>query len=100
MLEKERKKPSVGRDGSIQRVASESTDTHLENRMATGTKDHTNIRILHSGSKAHSKGDTRNHGLYDPYVYVVFWAHSGACPNGAGPHPIEQPSSWLFCSKG
>ena len=27
---------------------------------------------LHSGSKA--KMDSRNHGLQDPYVYVVCWA--------------------------
>ena len=41
-------------------------------------KDHINIRIWHSGSKAQYtyiyRGDTRNHGLWDPYVYVVFWA--------------------------
>ena len=28
----------------------------------------------HSGSKAPYKGDSRNHGLFTPYVYVVFWA--------------------------
>ena len=26
-------------------------------------KDHINIRVLHSGSKAQDKGDSRNHGL-------------------------------------
>ena len=26
-------------------------------------EDHVNIRILHSSSKAHYKGDTKNHGL-------------------------------------
>ena len=35
-------------------------------------KDHRNMRILHSGSKAPDKWDSRNHGLRDPYVYVVF----------------------------
>ena len=30
------------------------------------------IRISHSGSKAQAKGHTRNHGLGDRYVYVVF----------------------------
>ena len=35
-------------------------------------KDHINIRISHSGSKARNKGDTRNHRLLDSCVYVVF----------------------------
>ena len=43
-------------------------------------KDHRNIRLLHSGSKAENKEDSRNHGLVDsrnhglvdPYVPVVF----------------------------
>ena len=29
-------------------------------------------RIPHSGSKAPGKGDSRNHGLQDPHVHVVF----------------------------
>ena len=33
-----------------------------------GSKAHINIGILHVGSKA---GDSRNHCLYDPCVYVV-----------------------------
>ena len=33
--------------------------------MATG-----NARILHSGSKAQDKGDSRNHGLHHLYVYM------------------------------
>ena len=32
------------------------------------------IRILHIGSRTQDKADARNHGLKDPYVYVVFWA--------------------------
>ena len=37
-------------------------------RGATG---HININILHSGSRLQHVGDTRNHGLWDPSVYVV-----------------------------
>ena len=33
-----------------------------------GTKGHINKRILHSSSKAHYKGDTKNHVLQDTYV--------------------------------
>ena len=42
-------------------------------RNSRGPKDHINIRIRHSGSKAQYQGDTGNHGLWDPYVYVVFY---------------------------
>ena len=38
-----------------------------------GSTGHNNMRISHSGSKAHPKGDTRNHAMKDPYVYVVCW---------------------------
>ena len=31
-------------------------------------KPQTNITILHSGSKAQDKGDSRNHSLQDPHV--------------------------------
>ena len=31
------------------------------------------MRILHSGSKAQDKGDSRNHGFYDLYDSVVFF---------------------------
>ena len=31
------------------------------------------MRISHPGSKAQYTGDTRNHGLQHPYVYVVCW---------------------------
>ena len=41
----------------------------LEHR---GPKDCINIRISNSDSKAQCKGDTRNHGLQDPCVYVIF----------------------------
>ena len=37
-------------------------------------KDHLNIRISHSGSKAQYKVDTTNKGLWDLCVYVVFLA--------------------------
>ena len=39
-----------------------------------GPKDHISIRILHSGSKAQDKADSRNRGLSDPHVYVVVGA--------------------------
>ena len=39
-----------------------------------GPKDQMNIRILRSGSKSHHRGDTRNKCLWDPCVYLVFWA--------------------------
>ena len=34
-----------------------------------GPKDHTNIKILQSGSKAQDKADSRNHVLWKPYVH-------------------------------
>ena len=36
--------------------------------MTRSPKGHVNIRVLTSGSKAHEKGDSRNHGsgLYGP----------------------------------
>ena len=40
----------------------------------TGPKDHMDIRISHSGSRGPYEGDTRNHGLQDPYVYVATWS--------------------------
>ena len=39
--------------------------------LKTGPKDHIDIRISHSGSKALISGYTRNTALQDPYVYVV-----------------------------
>ena len=38
-----------------------------------GPKYHINIRISHSGSNGQYKGDTRNHGCWDPYVYTVLY---------------------------
>ena len=39
-----------------------------------GPKDRMNIGMLHSGSKARDKGDSRNHGWQDACDYVVVWA--------------------------
>ena len=41
-----------------------------------GPKDHINIRILHSGSKAQENGDSRNHCLQDPYYSNVLLYHT------------------------
>ena len=37
-----------------------------------GAKHHINIRILHCGSNAQHKGDTKDDALQDLYVHVVF----------------------------
>ena len=44
-------------------------------------KEHMNTRILCSGWKAVEKGDSRNHGLWDLYVFEVFGVpkYPGAC---------------------
>ena len=34
-------------------------------------RDYISIRIIHSNSQTHGKGDARNHGLQDPHVYVL-----------------------------
>ena len=39
-----------------------------------GPKDHIDIRILYPGSKPQDKWDSRNHALWDLYVYVLSWA--------------------------
>ena len=31
------------------------------------------MRTLHPGSKAQDKGDSRNNGLQDPYVYTILY---------------------------
>ena len=36
-----------------------------------GPKDHINIRISHPGSRAQYRGNTRNHGLYDPFLFMM-----------------------------
>ena len=35
---------------------------------------HTDIKILHSGSKAQNKEGFQKPWLFDPYEYLVFWA--------------------------
>ena len=42
----------------------------------SGSNSQVNTRILHPGSKAQYKPDTRNYVSQDARVYVVFW-----CPN-------------------
>ena len=34
------------------------------------------IRILHSGSKAQDREDSRNHVLQDPYLYIPSFIYS------------------------
>ena len=46
----------------------------VEGRECGGPKDHINIIISHSGSRAQYEGGIRNHAWQDPYVYVVLWA--------------------------
>ena len=55
-------------------MASWSYPGSLSPAYNRGPKDHINVRISHSGSKAQNKGDTRIHGLWDPYVHVVVWS--------------------------
>ena len=38
-----------------------------------GRKHHIDIRISHFGCEAQNNGDTRNHDLWDPHIYVAFW---------------------------
>ena len=52
-------------------------------------KEHINIRISHSGSAAQKKGDSRNHGLWNGCVYVVFWGPEALCSNRA--HKDKDP---------
>ena len=56
--------------------------------VSRGLKDHTNIRILHSDSKAQDQWNSSNHGLYDPCVYVGFGA-----PNFGETSCLRAPSS-------
>ena len=44
--------------------------TELE--LCWSPKIHVNMSILHSASKAQGKGDSRNHGLQDPHVYLPY----------------------------
>ena len=41
-----------------------------------GPKGRKNIKISHSGSKAQSQGDTRNHGLRGSYVSMSYTIHT------------------------
>ena len=70
-----------------------------------GPKDHISRRILHSGSKVQYKRDTRNHGLQDPFVSVVFWGPKksegpqtervhGASKSPYGPYSPAESSRW------
>ena len=47
---------------------------HRGGRIALlrAAKNHVNIRISHSGSKAHHNGGARNQIMQDPCIYVVF----------------------------
>ena len=53
-----------------------------------GPEDHINIRISHSGSRARYEGHARNHVLWDPHVYVVFW----------GPHNSTLTAPSGYCT--
>ena len=66
--------------------------------MPRGPRDRVNIRILHSGSKAQDKQDPANHGLEQPYVWAVLWAHSfvvSIAPWGSGHSTIEVATVFL-----
>ena len=39
----------------------------LQNHMTWEALDHMKTRILHSGRMAQDKGDSRNHGMQDPF---------------------------------
>ena len=51
---------------------------HLQKLLKLARKIHLNIRTLHSGTRAQDNGDSRNHGLQDPFVYAVFWTPTRA----------------------
>ena len=44
-----------------------------EYSMFRGPKDHVDMRLSYSGSKAQDQVDTRNHMLSDCFVHVRFW---------------------------
>ena len=44
--------------------------THLYMAATRGFKGHINTRILHSGSKAQDKEESRKDGLYDAHLYI------------------------------
>ena len=43
--------------------------------------DYINIRILDSVFEAQDKGDSRNHGFQDPYVYANVWPPRSGLPS-------------------
>ena len=94
-------------NGSLRPEASARCHFRLQG-MPQGPKSHTNMRILHSGPKAHLKGDIRNHGFKDPCVYLIVWApmpaHAlGSIPSALGsclPYRAVPPKAKLaFCSR-
>ena len=55
----------------------------MKSRKGRGPKEERKIRILHHGSKAQDKTDSKNYGFwYDLDVSMVCWApkRSGGCP--------------------
>ena len=58
--------PAGSHPGAHDRVSMVLSDT-------SGPKDRIHIRLLHPGSEAQQNRDSRNLGLKDPLVYVVFW---------------------------
>ena len=65
-----------GRVGAGARAAGGPLLTVLLEAVFRGPTDHINIGILHSGSKARDKGHSRNHGLQDLSISMVFWVPS------------------------
>ena len=57
-------------------------DTLYSGTWTLGTPPHqvAPAQILTSGSKAQDKGDSRNHGLRGPAVYVALWSLHQAPP--------------------
>ena len=97
---------------SIREAASAGISLHCDRlgpANAQGPKDHVNIRILHSGSRAQDQGDSRNPGLSDADVYVVSWARnisqfqfqrlgmtsSGVCPRRHRGRALKISSNYL-----
>ena len=53
------------------------------------SKDHINIRITRSCSKAQYNGDTRHDAFQYPYVYVVYMSRSGLIDVQRTPKRLE-----------
>ena len=60
--------------------------------QARGFADHVNSRSLHSGSKAQEGVDPGSHGMYDPDVYVLFWAP--ASKSKGFWHVLQEGGAW------